>query len=132
VARARFHLIPPHAALGGHLPPSLPAWRLIGGNNRVLGLSPKGYEDFETGYAAVLFLRERIADAVPVLGFDAVGGRTWRLEIDGLEVARSGRAYLRGRENLYNLVHFTESVPLAELPAKAGQSGQARRSALSA
>jgi hypothetical protein len=74
--------------------------------------------DFETGYAAVLFLRERIADAVPVLGVAAdTGGRTWRLEIGEVVVARSSRTYLRGRENLYNLAHFLDSVPLAELPA---------------
>jgi len=53
------------------------------------------------------------------------GGRTWRLEIDDVVVARSARTYLRGRENLYNLAHFLDSVPLAELPTPArGAAGR--------
>ncbi|MEY9888238.1 hypothetical protein ABIA31_001878 [Catenulispora sp. MAP5-51] len=120
MAHTRFHVAASVAAIAGPGWAALPAWRLVGGNNRVLGRAPEGFVDFETGYAAVLFLRERIADALPVLGVAAeTGGRTWRLEIDNVVVARSARTYLRGRENLYNLAHFLESVPLAELPAPA-------------
>jgi hypothetical protein len=117
MAHSRFHVAPSPAAVAGPGSAVLPAWRLVGGNNRVLGRAPGGFVDFESGYAAILFLRERIADALPVLGVAATGGRAWRLEIDGVVVARSARTYLRGRENLYNLAHFLDSVPLAELPA---------------
>ena len=118
MAHTRFHVVPSPAAIAGPASAALPAWRLVGGNNRVLGRAPGCFVDFETGYAAVLFLRERIADALPVLGVaPETGGRTWRLEIDNIVVARSARTYLRGRENLYNLAHFLDSVPLAELPA---------------
>ena len=118
MAHTRFHVAPSPAAVAGPASAALPAWRLVGGNNRVLGRAPGCFVDFETGYAAVLFLRARIADAVPVLGVAAdTGGRTWRLEIDNAVVARSARTYLRGRENLYNLAHFLDSVLLADLPA---------------
>ena len=117
MAHSRFQLGSSAAAIAGPASAALPAWRLVGGNNRVLGRAPGGFVDFESGYAAVLFLRERIDDALPVLGVAAdTGGRTWRLEIDNVVVARSARTYLRGRENLYNLTHFLESVPVAELP----------------
>lgn len=120
MAHTRFHVAFSPAALAGPASATLPAWRLVGGNNRVLGRAPEAFVDFETGYAAILFLRSRIADALPVLGVAPdTGGRTWRLEIDNVVVARSARTYLRGRENLYNLAHFMESVPLAELPAPA-------------
>jgi len=118
MAHTRFHVGPSHAAIAGPGSAALPAWRLVGGNNRVLGRAPGCFEDFESGYAAILFLRARIGDALPVLGVAAeTGGRTWRLEIDNVVVARSARTYLRGRENLYNLAHFLDSVLLAELPA---------------
>lgn len=118
MAHTRFHVSLSPAALAGPASATLPAWRLVGGNNRVLGRAAEGFVDFETGYAAILFLRSRIADAVPVLGVAPdTGGRTWRLEIDNVVVARSARTYLRGRENLYNLAHFLDSVPLAGLPA---------------
>lgn len=120
MAHTRFHVAFSPAALAGPASATLPAWRLVGGNNRVLGRAPEGFVDFETGYAAILFLRSRIADALPVLGVAPdTGGRTWRLEIDNVVVARSARTYLRGRENLYNLAHFLDSVPLAELPTPA-------------
>lgn len=118
MAHARFHVAQSPAAIAGPGSASLPAWRLVGGNNRVLGRAPESFVDFETGFAAILFLRARIADALPVLGVAPdTGGRTWRLEIDDVVVARSARTYLRGRENLYNLAHFLDSVPLADLPA---------------
>jgi hypothetical protein len=120
MAHTRFHVAFSPVALAGPASATLPAWRLVGGNNRVLGRAPQGFVDFETGYAAIVFLRSRIADALPVLGVAPdTGGRTWRLEIDNVVVARSARTYLRGRENLYNLAHFLDSVPLAELPMPA-------------
>jgi hypothetical protein len=129
MAHARFHVgFIQKATVSASSPtlpavPVIPAWRLVGGNNRVLGCSPDPFVDFESAVAAVQHLRSRIEDAAPVLGVDPQSGaRSWRLEIDGVVVARSGRGYLRGRENLYNLAHFMTSVPIAVVPTRAGWS----------
>lgn len=117
MATARFQLVNPVRPVGAMAPMRTAAWRLIGGNNRDLGCSARGFESVEASREAVLLLKARIADAVPLITIEPRSSEwTWRLEIDGTVVARSVRGYLRHRECLYNVSHFLGCVPVAALP----------------
>jgi hypothetical protein len=122
MAAARFQFANPVRPAGGAVPVRATAWRLIGGNNRDLGCAPDGYESREASREAVLRLKARITEAVPIVTIDPTSSEwTWRLEIDGRIVARSARGYLRHRECLYNVSHFLGSVPTAALPGDASE-----------
>jgi hypothetical protein len=91
-------------------------WRLIGSNHRELGRSAESFAGLAQCRAAVLRLRERIADARVLLATsEGAGGWSWRLEIDGRAVAVAGRLYQRQRDCQYNLGQFLSAVPVAEL-----------------
>lgn len=119
MASARFHYANPVRPAGGAVPIRAAAWRLIGGNNKDLGCSAADFESPAASRRAVLELRARIGDAVPLVTIDPQSSEwTWRLEVDGRVVARSARGYLRHRECLYNVSHFLGSVPVAALPGE--------------
>lgn len=119
MATARFQYGNPARPAGGAVPIRSAAWRLIGGNNRDLGCCPAEFADHEASRLAVLELRSRIAEAVPMITINPQTSEwTWRLELDGRVVARSVRGYLRHRECLYNVSHFLGSVPVAALPGE--------------
>jgi len=125
MATARFQIVGPARPMRPVRPAGLTAplraaaWRLIGGNNRDLGCSASAFESVEASRAEVLLLKSRIDDAVPHVTMDPRSSEwTWRLEIDGLVVARSARCYLRHRECLYNVSHFLGSVPVAAMPGE--------------
>ena len=119
MASARFHYANPVRPAGGAVPIRAAAWRLIGGNNRDLGCSAADFDSHEASRQAVLELKARITEAVPLITIDPQSSEwTWRLEVDGRVVARSARGYLRHRECLYNVSHFLGSVPVAALPGE--------------
>ncbi|MER6123388.1 hypothetical protein ABT173_12095 [Streptomyces sp. NPDC001795] len=104
-------------------------WRLIGSNHRELGRSAELFTGFAECRAAVLRLRERIADAKVLLTTsEGAGGWSWRLEIDGRAVAVAGRLYQRQRDCQYNLAQFLNAAPVAELtePTLHSRSGDDR------
>ena len=119
MAHTRFHVAFSPAALAGPASATLPAWRLVGGNNRVLGGLPRA--SWTSRPATPPFFS--FARGSPTRCRCSVSPRHRRadvaVEIDNVVVARSARTYLRGRENLYNLAHFLDSVPLAESPTPA-------------
>lgn len=124
MATARFQFANPARPAGGAVRIRAAAWRLIGGNNRNLGCAPGDFESVEASRAAVLLLKSRILDAVPVITIDPRSSEwNWRLEIDGETAARSARGYLRHRECLYNVSHFLGSVPVAALPGESAGRG---------
>ena len=91
-------------------------WRLIGANNRELGRSPAAYASLRECRAAVGRLKEGVEQLR--VGFQISGTTmtwTWRLELDGQEVATSGRPYQRQREAHHNVALFVAAVPLAEV-----------------
>ncbi|MFJ3903016.1 hypothetical protein [Streptomyces sp. NPDC090025] len=91
-------------------------WRLVGANHRELGRSALMFADPAECLAAVVLLRERIADGRALLTTTGTaGGWGWRLEIDQRPVAVSGRPYQRQRDCQYNLGQFLNAVPVAEL-----------------
>ncbi|RMB82520.1 hypothetical protein [Streptomyces shenzhenensis] len=88
----------------------------MGSNHRELGRSAESFDGYAECRAAVLRLRERIADAKVLLSTtDLAGGWTWRLVIDGRAAAVTGRSYQRQRDCQYNLGQFLNAVPVAEL-----------------
>lgn len=91
-------------------------WRLIGSNHRELGRGAEAFAGFTECRAALLRLRERIADAKVLLTTsEGAGGWSWRLEIDGRPVAVAGRLYQRQRDCQYNFGQFRNAVPVAQL-----------------
>jgi hypothetical protein len=89
-------------------------WRLLSANNRELGRSATFFPRREDCEAAVAHLRANLERAVPmvyVVRPDSLW--RWRLDIDGTEAARSGRAYHRLRECRYSLAHFHTGVAQA-------------------
>ncbi|GGJ12731.1 hypothetical protein [Streptomyces brasiliensis] len=106
-------------------------WRLVGSNHRELGRSAESFDGFAECRAAVLRLRERIADAKALLSTtESAGGWSWRLEIDGRAAAVAGRPYQRQRDCQYNLGQFLNAVPVADLaeptPARPREAGGTR------
>jgi hypothetical protein len=90
-------------------------WRLLSANNRELGRSAGFFPSREDCETAVSRLRAELERAVPVvyvLRPDSLW--RWRLDVDGAETARSGRAYQRLRECRYNLAHFLTGASLAD------------------
>ncbi|MEY9872790.1 hypothetical protein ABH931_002267 [Streptacidiphilus sp. MAP12-33] len=93
-------------------------WRLLSANNRELGRSAGFFPGRQDCEAAVTRLRAELDRAVPVVYVvrpDSLW--RWRLDVDGAETARSGRAYHRLRECRYNLAHFLAGVPQADAAA---------------
>ncbi|MFL6240649.1 MAG: hypothetical protein ACJ735_14280 [Actinomycetes bacterium] len=109
---------------GGHAPfvgeshpdGSWLAWRLAGANNRELGRSASVYPDLHACQASILSMRAGIVHAQPVVAMDYLSGLWgWHLELDGSNVAVSGRAYRRERECRYNLRQFLSAARAADL-----------------
>ncbi|WP_326575993.1 hypothetical protein OIE69_25605 [Actinacidiphila glaucinigra] len=102
-------------------------WRLVGANNRELGRSAGTYASLVECQAAVLLLREHIAQVRAQLSMaDAGGTWTWRVELGGRDVAVSGRTYHRLRECQQNLGRFLAAVPVAELTEGTAQRPRLR------
>ncbi|MEU8758664.1 hypothetical protein [Streptomyces sp. NPDC048659] len=95
-------------------------WRLVGANHRELGRGAQEYADPAECRAALLRLRERVADTRATLATadtaaGGTGGWAWRLELDGRPVAVAGRTYQRQRDCQFNLGQFLHALPVAEL-----------------
>ena len=76
--------------------PELPlCWRLLAANNRDVARSSTAYADLGACLAAVADLQARIADAVTVAARAGRADWSWRLRLDGDDVAVSSRTYQR-------------------------------------
>ncbi|MGW3953452.1 hypothetical protein ACWEKM_21630 [Streptomyces sp. NPDC004752] len=91
-------------------------WRLVSANNRELGRCVGAFGSLAAGQATVARLRERVADVRALLVMaDVPGSWTWRVELDGQDIAMAGRSYQRHRECQYNVNLFLATVPVAQL-----------------
>jgi hypothetical protein len=91
-------------------------WTLVSPNARALGRAPEWFADLDTCRAAILAVvagTARLKAGLSVLG----NQWQWRMELDGLVVAVSSRAYLRQHECDYNIRRFLNALPIAETAA---------------
>jgi hypothetical protein len=101
---------------------------LVSPNNRPLGRSGTSHRTYAGCHASVLYLRagyQRLN--AQSLAAEDTGQWTWRVGLDGANVAVSSRSYLRMRECHYSLERFLESVPLAEIMSGARSTHRGRR-----
>src|SRR5215470_16354725 len=76
--------------------PNLPlSWRLLAANNRDVARSAAPYADLTTCLDAVADLQSHIDDAVAVAARSGRADWSWRLRLDGRDVAVSSRTYQR-------------------------------------
>jgi hypothetical protein len=92
------------------------SWRLTSGNHRELGRSMPVFADVDLAVSSIKSLRDTLVNATHSIVAGPHGDRwTWRLEVDGVTVATSGRTFSRRRECLYNLEAFLSAAPEAEV-----------------
>ena len=90
------------------------AWRLVGANNREVARSARTFPTFHECYQAARQVQHRLeVAAMTVRHDDVLNLWAWRVEIDGIAVATSGRMYQRHRECQSNAAQFFELMPLA-------------------
>ncbi|MEU8259069.1 hypothetical protein AB0C02_00370 [Micromonospora sp. NPDC048999] len=115
VARFVFLTMLPSTGTQGD-PPGGVVWMLVSPNNRTLGRGLSLHRSYADCRDAVLRLREGGPRCRPVLSnVEATGQWTWRVELDGRQVAMASRSYLRMRECSYNLERFLAVLPAAEV-----------------
>jgi hypothetical protein len=91
-------------------------WRLMGANNRELGRSARSFDSYPLARRAVGQLQQDVARLVPHSAPDPATGRwAWRLELDGVAVAVSGRWYERDHDARLGAAKFVSLSPGAEL-----------------
>jgi len=71
------------------------SWRLLAANNRDVARSATPYPDLATCLKAVADLRAHIEDAVAVAARSGRADWSWRLRLNGEDVAVSSRTYQR-------------------------------------
>lgn len=94
-------------------------WRLVAGNNRVLGRAAAPLDSLDACRDAVAGLARELPDlrAVPDLARPA-GRWAWQLvRADGVVAAVSGRSYEREREMWASLAQFLTAAPEAVVSA---------------
>ena len=92
-------------------------WRLVAGNNRLLGRSAGTYDDHQTCREAVRLLIEVVDGlVVTVAPGSGPGSWSWRLVLPGPDrgvLVASAQSYERQRESRYSIENFRACVPLA-------------------
>jgi hypothetical protein len=92
------------------------AWRLIGTNNHELGRSALSFPSYRLALDAFAELTVGLDRLVPLAVRDRPTGRWgWRLELDGVAVAASGRWYKRDQDSRLGAAKFLELSAEAEL-----------------
>jgi hypothetical protein len=77
------------------LPELLLCWRLLAANNRDVARSATACSDLDVCLDAVAYLQARIGDASAVAARAGRADWSWRLRLDGADVAVSSRTYQR-------------------------------------
>lgn len=90
------------------------AWRLTGANHRELGRSARVFPDLPAAQLDATTFSERVAEAeTQILTIPRTAMWGWRMNLDGVGIATSSRAYLRHRECTYNVAAFAVAVAVA-------------------
>jgi uncharacterized protein YegP (UPF0339 family) len=70
-------------------------WRMLAANNRDVARSAIGYSDLAGCMKAVAELQSRVTEAVTVAARSGRADWSWRLRLDGEDIAISSRTYQR-------------------------------------
>ena len=104
-------------------------WRLLGGNNRVLGISVRMFADHAAALADVEHVRASLPTAA--FEFDHVHGGQWwwRMSLRGLDIAQSAHGFARRVDASIASDRFGKSVVDADtdLPLVVFQPGRRGR-----
>lgn len=100
-------------------------WQLVGGNNRVLGVSPGDFGDLAAAVEAAERVRERIAEGTPELMLGAPA--RWRWSVtgpDGEPLAVAGRSYERRVDCATAVRRFIDTATHADTDPVLGRRGR--------
>jgi hypothetical protein len=95
----------------------LVGWRVLGANNRELGRSAGPFWKVEEAYQAAHEAQAVLKGTVTRFWADDLGAWFWNIDLDGEELAVSGRGYRRQRECIYSIEQFREHFPTARAVA---------------
>ena len=95
----------------------LVGWRVLGANNRELGRSAGPFWQVEEAYQAAHEAQAVLKGTVTRFWADDLGAWFWNIDLDGEELAVSGRGYRRQRECIYSIEQFREHFPTARVVA---------------
>lgn len=90
-------------------------WRLLGGNNRVLGLSVRGHPDHAAAVREVDALRGQADDARLEFERAATGHWWWHLSVADVPVARSAQGFARKIDANLAAKRFMSRLPEASV-----------------
>jgi hypothetical protein len=91
-------------------------WRLVAGNNHVLGRAPEPCDDVAACMTALARLQHELPSATTGLAPDSRPGRYgWRVTSGSQVLAVSSRWYERQRESRYSLQQFLAAAPTAPI-----------------
>ena len=93
----------------------LVGWRVLGANNRELGRSAGPFWQVEEAYQAAHEAQAVLKGTVTRFWADDLGAWFWNIDLDGEELAVSGRGYRRQRECIYSIEQFREHFPTARV-----------------
>ncbi|WP_345634650.1 hypothetical protein [Rugosimonospora acidiphila] len=100
-------------------------WRLVGRNNRILGVSPQELDDLAAAAAAAMVVRDRVGQATVEVSPDPVLKWRWFMtDVDGHELAKAARSYERRTECDQAVERFVETAPHADIDPVLGRRGR--------
>lgn len=104
-------------------------WRLVGPNNRVIGVSPRGFDDVAAAIEAAQSVQTRVADGVVAVRLDEFHQWWWSITDGTLGVlAVSAHGYERRTTCELAVQRFTESAATALVDQAIGRRGRFWRS----
>ena len=89
-------------------------WRLLGGNNRVLGVSAEPLRDHAAAIDEVDLVRKRIEDGEFALEHLHGGLWLWRMSVDDVEIALAAHGFARRVDAILSGRRFRQRVPAAD------------------
>jgi hypothetical protein len=90
------------------------SWRLLGGNNRVLGVSAEPLRDHAAAIDEVDLVRKRIDEAEFALEHVHSGLWRWWMTVDDIEIACASRGFARRVDAVLACRRFRQRVPEAD------------------
>lgn len=104
-------------------------WRLLGGNNRVLGISVRAFQDHAATLDEVERVRRQVASAAYEIDHVPGGQWWWRMSLEGKACASSAHGFARRVDAVLASGRFRRAVTTAttDLPLAVFQPGRRGR-----